>query len=323
MNYPWHNAVWTRFQQQIDKDKLPHGILLSGVMGLGKNALAQDMVAARLCNNLTEGLACGHCHSCNLLEAGTHPDHQWIAPEKDSNVIKVAQIRALKEKQSLTAHTGTWKTIVISPANTLNINAYNSLLKMLEEPQDNTLIILVTAHPEQLPITVRSRCQQWHVETPTKEDALSWLAKESPDTSSEHAALLAVSLGAPLTVLALSAVNWLQEMDLIKRQFHQLLLGRGDVSAMSTAWQQYDLKRVFKQLQYWTNHLLKTAINTTEDSPENRFSTSFCWQVSDCILQTIRLLSSPTNLNTRLLIEDFMVSLKQHAIIQNKEAQYG
>lgn len=320
MKYPWHQIVWMRFQQQIEKSRLPHGILLTGVVGLGKNALAQAMVAGRLCNKPIDKAPCGQCHSCNLLAAGSHPDHQWIAPENDSDVIKVAQIRALKEKQSLTAHTGTWKTIVISPANTLNINAYNSLLKMLEEPQDNTLIILVTAQPEQLPITVRSRCQQWHVSAPLTEKALAWLAVESPDTVAEHSALLAISLGAPLTVLALASLNWLQEMESIKRDFHQLLLGQGDVSAMSTTWQEYDLKRVLKQLQYWINHLLKSGLKSPQDGAKNHFPPEFCWQISDCILQTIRLLSSPTNLNTRLLLEDFMVSIKQCAVVQHKEA---
>ncbi len=318
--YPWQQAVWQTYQQQVQQQRIPHAILLTGVAGLGKHDLALYMVGSRLCSDTKKAQPCGQCHGCQLLAAGTHPDHQLIAPEEDSLIIKVDQIRALKEKQNLTANINQWKTIVISPADLLNTNAYNSLLKMLEEPQDNTLIILVTSAASKLPITVRSRCQQLHITAPPQAAALTWLASQQPEQQTNHPKLLTLTLGAPLAAIALANSDWLNISQQLKKDFFALLNGRADPTTLSKSWKDWDLELLFRQLQYWTNGMLHSHYGASEIKPSAPlpFSAALCWAISDCILHTITLLSIQTKLNNSLLLEDFMVSVMHQSRQQAK-----
>ncbi len=307
--HPWQQTTWQSYQRQVQNQRIPHAILLTGVDGLGKHGLALYMAASRLCSASIDGAPCGQCHSCQLYLADTHPDHQLITPEEGSLMIKVDQIRELKEKQSLTASVSNWKTIVISPADSLNINAYNSLLKILEEPQKNTLIILVSSRVTKLPITVRSRCQLQHITVPQEDDALAWLAAHQGDHKANHAELLTLSLGAPLATIALAESDWLTDSQQLKKDFYALLTAKADPTVLSKSWKNRDMNLIFRQLQHWTNGMLQSHYAPNASTPRIPFSTAFCWAISDCILRTIKLLSTQTKLNDSLLLEDFMVSI--------------
>lgn len=307
--YPWQQVAWQAYQKQVQNQRIPHAILLTGVEGLGKHDLALYMAASRLCSNPKNTAPCGQCHSCQLLAADTHPDHQLISPEEGSAIIKVDQIRALKEKQNLTSNVSAWKTIVISPADSLNNNAYNSLLKMLEEPQENTLIILVTAQLSKLPITVRSRCQTQHIITPKINETLTWLETQQPEHQTHHAELLKLSLGGPLAAMALANTNWVEDSQQLKKDFYALLTTQADPTMLSKKWQGWDIHLIFRQLQHWTNSMLQSHCTSTESTAVIPFSPNYCWTISDCILRTIKLLSTQTKLNNNLLLEDFMISV--------------
>ena len=80
--YSWLEPQWKIFCQQKEQDRIPHAVLLSGSVGLGKNKLAQMMVASVHCDTCTNGKPCGQCHSCCLISADSHPDHLAIFPEE-------------------------------------------------------------------------------------------------------------------------------------------------------------------------------------------------------------------------------------------------
>jgi len=132
MIYPWQTIQWQLFSQQKQQQRLPHAIVMTGVNGLGKRSLADQMVAALLCENDNTSEPCGQCHSCQLFMAGSHPDHTIIEPEESGKQIKIEQIRRLKDKQQLTPTVAKWKTVIVCPADNMNINANNSLFKLLE-----------------------------------------------------------------------------------------------------------------------------------------------------------------------------------------------
>src|SRR5690606_16323277 len=93
---PWLDGAWANFRTAVSEGRLSHAILVAGEAGLSKRVLVARMVARLLCQSPTsDNDACGHCHGCNWLHAGTHPDSFRIAPEEDSEVIKVDQIREL------------------------------------------------------------------------------------------------------------------------------------------------------------------------------------------------------------------------------------
>lgn len=306
--YPWQMNLWQQLCQQLRTNRLPHAILVSGVKGLAKNRFAEHVVASVLCLNRHEDQsACGSCHSCQLLYAGSHPDHIEIRPEEAGKQIKIEQIRSLRDKQQLTPSVSKWKTIVISPADKMNVSSSNSLLKLLEEPQHNTVLILISGHLEKLPITIKSRCQNYHLTTPISSDALDWLAHNTEHKSDnlKLTSLLQLAKGAPLTVINMLNEGMTEQYLQVEQDFNLILKNQANPITMTAAWLKYDLLTVLNQLQYLLKDRLHELVLNSSDPVQN----SVYWQISDCIMQTIKLISSLNNINNTLLIEDFIVSV--------------
>ncbi len=180
----------------------PQALLLYGEEGIGKSILAEHLVAGILCQALTlEQEPCGKCQSCLWLAAGFHPDLYKIGGEQE---IKIDEVRKIHHFSQLTSETGR-KIVVIKAADRLNLNAANSLLKVLEEPPTELYFILESSAMERLPITVRSRCQSDYISPPNTQEALQFLELITRGSvlSQELTLLLAMSLNAPLKALML------------------------------------------------------------------------------------------------------------------------
>ena len=194
--YPWQRQQWQHVQQQRAANKLPHALLMHGLEGLGKSDFAHHLAHSLLCKHPDEqGYACGECTACQLIEVETHPDLFIVQAEEPGKAIKVDDIRELSKKLGMTSQYGGYQVAVIVDAHNMNINASNSLLKTLEEPPQNTLLILVSSSPQQLPITLRSRCQAITFSTPEASLALEWLKQEGFPCAEES---LNFAHGAPL-----------------------------------------------------------------------------------------------------------------------------
>ena len=176
---PWHAEAWASIGEQLAEDRLPHALLLSGPRYCGKNRFALALARLLLCHSPSAGTNCGSCHGCELSRAGSHGDFRWVEPEGTSRVIKVDQTRDIVEFSGRTAGLGQRKVVVFSPAEALNINAANALLKCLEEPGADTFLLLVCHRPQGLLPTIRSRCQQVRLSAPDTAAALEWLDQSS------------------------------------------------------------------------------------------------------------------------------------------------
>jgi DNA polymerase III subunit delta' len=309
--YPWQNQVWQQFVELKQQQRLPHALLLTGVHGLGKNSFTQKLTKSVLCISDNDD-ACDVCHSCQLFEAGNHPDHIEIKPEETGKQIKIEQIRQLINKQQLTPTVSTWKTVVISPAYAMNVNANNSLLKLLEEPQQNTLIVLVTSKPEQMPITVKSRCQNIHMTTPSFNEAIEWISQSSDyqkDNVTEK--ILRLAKGAPLAAIEMLDSQGAEQYQQIDQDFNEILSIRVNPIMLATKWQQFDLTQVINQLQYNVKDRIISTQVEANDNPTSRAENKQYWKVLDCIIETTKLLSSQNNINKTLLIESFIVTIMQ------------
>lgn len=142
--FPWQQALW---QQLAGRTQHAHAYLLHGPQGIGKRALAERLMALLLCQR-PEGLqACGQCKSCLLLAAGSHPDNYVLEPEEADKPIKVDQVRDLVSFVVQTAQLGGRKVVLIEPVEAMNVNAANALLKSLEEPSGNTVLLLSAISP--------------------------------------------------------------------------------------------------------------------------------------------------------------------------------
>ncbi|MBL4582830.1 MAG: DNA polymerase III subunit delta' [Gammaproteobacteria bacterium] len=182
---PWQSAQWAQLSRAFAANQLAHAYLFSGSEGLGKSLFAKSFANYALCLNpiaqdAAGGLAdtmiaCGTCSNCLKGGLGNHPDILIIEPEEGSKGIKIDQIRWLSEFVIRSSHSGGAKMVIIQSAHLLNANAANALLKTLEEPNDNTHVILVSDHPGRLVATIRSRCQKVAFQAPSADIAADWL----------------------------------------------------------------------------------------------------------------------------------------------------
>jgi DNA polymerase-3 subunit delta' len=142
-------------RRAVDSNRLAHAYLFEGPEGIGKRLMALALVRAVFCQN---GNGCGNCSACRKVDHHNHPDLHIL--EADGASIKIEQIRVLQKELSYRPLEAPKKVCLIDGAEKLNPSAGNSLLKTLEEPTGDALLILITARPEGVLSTIRSRCQR-------------------------------------------------------------------------------------------------------------------------------------------------------------------
>lgn len=234
----WQTQAWQQLCEQIRTDKLPHGLLAAGIVGIGKRAFVWRLVAFLLCQHRGDQ-ACGVCESCHWLAAGTHPDllvlpsAARVGSEDEWQSVKVDDIRSIFEfTQNKGSHA---KVIVIDQADKLSIAAANALLKTLEEPQAGVFLILISDHPARLLPTIRSRVQLLPLSPVCQTQARDYVAQHRD--ASQAPMLLALSDGAPLAAVSLPQQPWFEHRATWLRTLLALKSGKRTAQAASSYWQ--------------------------------------------------------------------------------------
>lgn len=255
--YPWQQRQWQALDARRQAQRLPHGLLLHGPAGTGKNDFAARFAQGLLCRTPDDGTRpCGTCQACLLVAAGTHPDLLRLSPEEDSKVIRVDQVRSLSSRLGSKSQFGGYRVAVITPAERMNTEAANSLLKTLEEPGADTVLLLVSTQPARLPATVRSRCQQIAFPVPAGDLAREWLHGHCGQMA-DTAALLALANGAPLAALQLAQEGGLGQRDALFADLMALLEHRQDPVQLAGKWQTLDLENGLRWIGGWTCDMIR------------------------------------------------------------------
>jgi DNA polymerase III subunit delta' len=214
--YPWQSETIQRLRGM--RARLPNALLLKGPEGIGKLDLALNFAQSILCNSPDgNGNACNQCSSCHWFTQETNPNFKLVQPnsysdteeimekesgKKASREISIDQIRGLSNFVNLTSHNNGYRIVLIYPAEAMNNNAANALLKSLEEPTDQLMFILVSSNPQQLLPTILSRCLSLALPLPTLEQSTLWLRDKG---ISDPTIALAQAGFAPLTALKIAA----------------------------------------------------------------------------------------------------------------------
>lgn len=257
MRYPWTQSQWLSLIERARTDTLPHGVILHGLYGLGKRHFADDFARYLLCENPQPQQACQQCKACQQFDAHSQPDFIKLLPEEMGKSIKIDQVRELVAQLSLASHHGRYRVAVISPAEALNPAAANSLLKSLEEPPPQTVLLLVTSRLSSLLPTIRSRCQHIHFQRPEAGLARDWLINTHHFEQDKVQASLAMAHGAPL-----AAAEIIQSEDMALRDqsfdvFYRISRGMDQVLPINPLWLKAPLPTPINWLYSWVSDIIK------------------------------------------------------------------
>ncbi len=339
--YSWQKEIWQTLTRNFATQQRCHALLLKGHQGIGKFDFSRYFAKSLLCDHAKEDIqACGTCQSCHWFEQGAHPNFYQVVPEalsevvsedtdragaeetagnskskkKASQQISVGQIRNLTDFVYMSGHQSGYKIVLIYPSEAMNKAAANALLKKLEEPPEQVLFILVTHHPQHLPPTIRSRCQQITMPAPDVKTSLDWLVQQA--VKDPQSCLTAAGL-APLTALQFND----SELFAQHEQFIQQISSPMQLNPISLAltMQQVDLSTLVSWLQKWCYDLVSYAVcgkvryyhdqQAMIESLAANINTHACITYVRTLYTHQRLSQHP--LNPRLFLEEIFLSYIQ------------
>jgi DNA polymerase-3 subunit delta' len=295
---PWQAPDWQHLNKQLAAGQLPHALLLAGGQYTGKSRLAMALARLLLCHSPSGGLNCGHCHACELSASGGHGDFRWLEPEDKSRVIKIDQVRSVVEFTNKTASFGQRKVVVLAPADSMNVNAANALLKSLEEPAADTYMLLVCHRLHNLPATVRSRCQLLKLAVPDSEQCLEWLDKVTRSRELS-AKLLSLADGRPLLAEQLYQGDAADDLARLRLGLQGLLQGGVSVPEAASLLHEAGTEDFLAQLAAEVNRLLRDFSGEQLKSRRGRGA----FALLDEIMGLQRAVSAGANPNRQLLVE--------------------
>lgn len=300
---PWQTETWSLFNQRISEQRLPHALMINALEGIGAEILAKAMAYRLLCEQVDNGKPCGQCKACELMNAGTHPDLFEIGPEEPGKPIKIDQIRQLCANVAKTSQQGGWKVVVIKPAEAMNIAAANALLKSLEEPEANTLMILVAHRISRVPTTVRSRCQIESLVVPSREMALNWLVDNNTADDIDLNEVLSIANGQPILALDYIQSGGLDNLKHVESLLERLRQSSESPLAAAQACQKYRPEDVITWILGYVHRLM---IGELKSSPNPAL-----FDFTDKLMAARSWFLSSSTINTQLLWEELFIQWTQ------------
>ncbi|MGO4890211.1 DNA polymerase III subunit delta' [Anaerobacillus sp. MEB173] len=308
----------------IEKDRLSHAYLFEGSMGTGKKAIAIQLAKSFFCKERSKFEPCGDCVDCKRIDSGNHPDVHIISPEGQS--IKIDQIRHIQKEFSYRGvESRNKKAYIIEHADSMTVQAANSLLKFLEEPDGKTIAILLTEQAQRMLKTILSRCQVLSFVPLTTKDIADQLVSDG--ISAPLARLVAEITTDLETAREICSDDWfaqarnivIQLAEEVKSRPHQVLLSLQDQWLVHFK-EKKQLDLGLDLLLLWYRDVLFSHLEDNDqlvyidqkDKLESHALYSSQRMVSEqmmAILEAKRRLSA--NVNPQLLMEQLLLRLQE------------
>jgi len=321
-SYPWHDEYWHQLTAYVKQQRIPQALLINSVEGLGQEQLAMNFAQYVMCTHRQGEQACGQCTSCHLLSVKTHPDFILIKPEEQGKAIGVDIIRQLIKKLVLKPQYSGYRVVIISSAEAMNNNSANAFLKCLEEPPERTLFFLLAEQIQQLPATIRSRCQKMSLTPPAEAIALTWL--QGQQQNAHYALLLHLANGAPLKALRYAQDNTEEQRKLYFEEWENIILRGLCPITVAEKWYKLPSQDLLAWLISWVEDIIKCTfyqesqflVNTDlENSLQGlvkHLDVKKLFEFYDLLLKdTVRI---QTQLNKQLLFEEMLIIWAQTTV---------
>lgn len=234
-----HEQIKADLQLLLQKKKLPHALLFSGIDGIGKLLMAKMLAKSLLCPNFKENnTACGYCNSCKMFDEQSHPDYYFLEPEgKTRKLIKIEQIRQMQSQIALSPYLSDRRVVIINDAQYLNDTAGNSLLKTLEEPVGEVFFILITSNKDMILSTILSRCMKIYF-APLNYQEVAKVLQQKMDITQDKAMIIARLSGGSI----LKAMQFIDDDALALRQ-----------KALSCLQEDFSIKQIWSFIDELSN----------------------------------------------------------------------
>ncbi len=315
---PWQQPVIDQLLAFQQAGKLPHALLIETRSATDSASFGWQLASALLCRAEQGTKPCGECAACQSLQQNNFPDFSYTTllenerthkPNKD---IKIDQIRRLIHQISLTNSHEAGKVALIYPAEKMNTSSANALLKTLEEPTQGAVLTLLTHNAGRLPVTIRSRCQQWVIEKPQREIAVQWLVSKGLTESESHQFLDYSGNDAELA-WQLHQQDYAQQFERFKELLQKYLSDKIDVVSMTSGLKKYDSEVLSLILQSIMENQIKSWLpKLNGQSKDVQFRKQKLQALLDLYTRQQRQLAvQDNNLNLQLQLEDVLISLKQ------------
>ena len=250
----WLEPIYKQLEISIQEHQTAHAFLIKGQTGVGKNNLAMHLANGFLGEEMIK-------LTNNERDERIIPDCKLISPEENKETISIDQIRSLKSFLLLTSLKGHGKVGIINPADSMTYPAVNSLLKILEEPPEDTLLILLTDSINKLPNTIVSRVQIITVENPTKQQTLEWL--NNSNEAENWNDIINIFGCRPVLLNKLGHTYLSERIETVSNELHRLLTKKIKPSQLANSWKSEELEINLRLVYYWFSkflyhHLLET-----------------------------------------------------------------
>jgi len=315
---PWQADILKRALELKHQQHLPHAVLIDTTSEQDISSFAIYLSTLLLCDKPDDLHTCGHCQACRMMQAGSYADFNLVTLElnektkKINKNINIEQIRNLIHEVSLTRNYERLKIAAIYPAESMNKSSANALLKTLEEPAPQVLLMLLTHNRGRIPVTLRSRCQSWSLTPPSRAEALEWLDKQGieAETASSY---LQFADGDPVLALHLKQQDYASLVAQFKTRFAQFLRGELSVTDLCRGLLTCEKSIIRRLINMTLKAYCYQASGVSADaSPVPGADRLSAQALTDLQLKAQRQLQIEENfLDLQLQLEDVLISLKQ------------